>query len=132
MQNQIVSAAKLLSLVAAALPVLILPAYAQEAGPSENGTIGGKASAVVHERCVDVDIGGSRSFNCLNQELKRQAEQTNPTMNIAPIDARSPDIQVGVVNVPAVQQQYGQNFGRSVVPYRPPPPIFTSPLVSHR
>jgi hypothetical protein len=38
---------------------------------------------------------------------------------------------VGIVNVPAVQQQYGQNFGHSVIPYWPPPPVFTSPL-GHR
>lgn len=45
------------------------------------------------------------------------------------IDARSSDLKKGVVNLPAVQQQYGKNFGRSVIPYRPgPPPVYTSPL----
>jgi hypothetical protein len=27
-----------------------------------------------------------------------------------------------------VQQQYGRNFGVSVVPFRPAPPVFSSPL----
>jgi hypothetical protein len=31
--------------------------------------------------------------------------------------------QGGVVNMPAVKQQYGQNFGVSVIPYRPPLPV---------
>lgn len=131
MQNHIILTVKLFSVIAAALP-LTRTAYAQEMGFPDGGlAIGGKASSV-HERCVDVDIGGSRSFSCLNEQLKRQAEQTNPTLSAAPIDARSPDIQVGVVNVPAVQQQYGQNFGRSVIPYRPPSAVFTSPLLPHR
>jgi hypothetical protein len=53
-------------------------------------------------------------------------------MNLPPIDARSPDIKTGVVNIPAVQQQYGRNFGISVVPYRPPPPVFSTPGMPHR
>lgn len=84
-----------------------------------------------HQRCVDVTIGGDQSFGCLNEKLKRQVGQIIPVMNIAPIDAKSSDIKVGVVNMPGVQQQYGQNFGRSVIPYRPAPPIYTSPI-GHR
>ena len=89
------------------------------------------ASGSTHERCVDVTIGGERSFGCLNEKLKRKVDQVNPVQNIAPIDARSPDLKVGVVNVPGVQQQYGRNFGVSVFPYRPAPPVFSSPL-GHR
>jgi len=49
-------------------------------------------------------------------------------VNQPPIDARSPDTKVGVVNIPGVQQQYGGNFGLSVVPYRPPPLIYAPSL----
>jgi hypothetical protein len=86
------------------------------------------ASGSTHERCVDVSIGGDRSLGCLNEKLKRQVDQVNPVQNITPLDARSPDLKVGVVNIPGVQQQYGRNFGVSVFPYRPPPPVFSSPI----
>ena len=75
---------------------------------------------------------GKGQFDRLNQELKRKADETNPTANSPPLDARSPDTKTGVVNIPGVQQQYGPNFGHSVVPYRPPPLIYTSPLAPHR
>jgi hypothetical protein len=80
------------------------------------------------ERCVDVKIGNEHSLGCLNEKLKRQVDKVNPVENIPPIDARSSDIKTGVVNIPGVQQQYGKNFGNSVIPYRPPPPVYTSPL----
>ena len=66
------------------------------------------------------------SMGCLNQQMKRQVDQVNPSLTVAPIDAKSPDLKVGVVNIPGVQQQYGQNFGKSAVPFRPPPPIYNS------
>jgi hypothetical protein len=93
---------------------------------------GGTTAPAAVDRCVDVQIGSSRSMNCLNQKLKGQVDRVNPTMNLPPIDARSPDTKVGVVNIPGVQQQYGKNFGVSVVPFRPAPPVFTSPVAPHR
>lgn len=89
---------------------------------------GARSSSVASDRCVEVEIGSSRALDCLNQKLKQQVDRVNPSMNIAPIDAKSQDIKVGIVNMPGVQQQYGRNFGVSVVPYRPAPPVFTSPL----
>lgn len=89
---------------------------------------GGAGNAPVRpDRCVEVEIGSSRAMDCLNQKLKREVDRANPVMNLPPIDARSPDIKTGVVNIPAVQQQYGRNFGVSVVPYRPAPPVFSVP-----
>jgi hypothetical protein len=94
---------------------------------------GGAGNAPVKpERCVEVEIGSSRAMDCLNQKLKREVDRVNPVMNLPPIDARSPDIKTGVVNIPAVQQQYGRNFGVSVVPYRPAPPVFSAPGGLHR
>jgi hypothetical protein len=66
----------------------------------------------------------------LNQQLKRKVDETNPIANIPPLDARSSDTKIGVVNIPGVQQQYGKNFGHSVVPYRPASPVY-APL-GHR
>jgi hypothetical protein len=79
------------------------------------------------ERCVDVVIGSEKSFGCLNEKLKLQVDRVNPPVtNTPPLDARSQDIKVGVVNVPAVQEQYGRNFGVSAFPFRPPPPVFST------
>ena len=61
---------------------------------------------------------------CLNDQLKAKVDEVNPTLTTPPIDAKSSDLKVGTVNVPGVQQQYGKNFGKSVIPYRPPPPIY--------
>lgn len=69
-----------------------------------------------------------RSFKRLNEQLKRQVDETNPVGNDPPLDARSPDTKTGVVNIPGVQQQYGKNFGNSVIPYRPAAPVYTVPL----
>ncbi len=66
----------------------------------------------------------------LNQKLKRKVDETNPVLNTPPLDARSPDTKTGVVNIPGVRQQYGKNFGNSVVPYRPPSPVY-APLGHH-
>ncbi len=64
----------------------------------------------------------------LNKQLKRKVDETNPSDITPPIDARSSDLKTGVVNLPAVQQQYGKNYGRSVIPYRPAAPVYTNPL----
>lgn len=79
------------------------------------------------ERCVEVEIGNESSLGCLNQRLRREVDRVNPSINLPPIDARSPDIRVGNVNVAAVRQQYGANFGRSAIPFRPPPPALVLP-----
>jgi hypothetical protein len=73
----------------------------------------------------------NNSFERLNQQLKREVDESNPIGNNPPLDARSPDTKTGVVNIPGVQQQYGKNFGNSVIPYRPAAPVYTSPL-GHR
>lgn len=71
------------------------------------------------ERCADDASAQPRTFSCINESLRRKVDAVNPISNQAPIDARSSDLKVGTVNIPAVRQQYGANFGRSVVPYRP-------------
>jgi hypothetical protein len=89
--------------------------------------IGGQPSAPTFERCVDVQIGGDNAFSCLNQKLRRQVDQVNPSFNLPPLDARSADVKVGNVNEAAVRQQYGSNYGRSVIPFRPPAPTYALP-----
>jgi hypothetical protein len=110
------------------------PAVAQApdggSGPSQRReTIigGGLPPAPTFERCVDVQIGGDSALGCLNQRLRREVERTNPSINLPPLDARSPDVRVGNANEAAVRQQYGSNYGRSVYPFRPPTPTFVPP-----
>jgi hypothetical protein len=80
------------------------------------------------EHCTDAPPTAGKSMDCLNQTLKRQVDRVNPpTINQPPLDARSPDLKVGVINVPGVQQQYGKNFGVSAFPFRPPPAVFSMP-----
>jgi hypothetical protein len=97
-------------------------------GGSQQSAAGNQASSSGANRCVDVEIGTSHAFDCLNRKLQEQVNRVNPSLPAAPLDASSQDLKVGIVNIPAVQQQYGKNFGVSVVPYRPTPPIFTIPI----
>src|SRR5262245_20941625 len=68
-------------------------------GPADNS-----AAPASIERCVEVEIGSSRSMDCINQKLKKEVDKVSPSLNLPPIDARSQDLKVGIVNVPAVQQ----------------------------
>jgi hypothetical protein len=133
--------------IATLIVIVVLPAHAEEpivlpevtviGRPPKNTTLPGTSqtgagpTSAGPSRCGAASIGGDQSFGCLNETLKRQVDQINPVLNAPPIDAKSQDLKVGTVNIPAVQQQYGQNFGHSVIPYRPPPLVFTSPL-THR
>ena len=113
--------------------VMIVPATPALADPQDTElpriVIGGDAPAETSlDRCIEVEIGGNRSYTCINEKLRRQVDRISPSANLPPIDARSADIKLGVVSIPGVQQQYGKNFGNSVVPYRPPPPVFTPPF----
>ena len=108
------------------------PATAQtDPGPSADRReilVGGGAQpAAPLERCVEVEIGRERAYGCLNYQLRREVDRVNPSLNLPPIDARSPDIRVGNVNEAALRQQYGSNFGRSAFPYRPPAPALVLP-----
>jgi hypothetical protein len=111
------------------LPEIVIgPGAGGIAKPGNGTNAGGVTSAPTGpDRCVDVPTGSNRAIDCLNQKLKREVDRVNPTLNLPPIDARSPDTKTGVVNIPGVQQQYGKNFGVSVVPYRPPSPTFAAP-----
>jgi hypothetical protein len=91
--------------------------------PSHQGVIigGTPPQSQTFERCVDVQVGGERNaFGCLNEKLKREVNRVNPSMNLPPLDARSSDVRVGNVNEAAIREQYGSNYGRSAVPFRPP------------
>lgn len=111
-------------------PITVLPPPAM-AHPS---TGAGASSAVLSpDACARAESGSRLALDCLNLKLKQEVDQINPglTTPSAPLDARSADTKIGLVNIPAVQQQYGQNFGISVFPYRPAPLIYGSPIWHH-
>lgn len=112
------------------VPEIVIGGHAPEivVGGSKPVSADSSRASASPDRCVEVEIGSSRSMNCLNQKLKKEVDKVNPSLNLPPIDARSQDLKVGIVNVPAVQQQYGRNFGVSAIPYRPAPPVFNSPI----
>ena len=127
-----VKCARELTLTVGAFFLMAAPVVAQSPGgggpPAEKREtiIGGTPSpAPTFERCVDVEIGGDRALGCLNERLRREVDRVNPSLNLPPLDAHSPDVRVGNVNEAAVRQQYGSNYGRSAIPFRPPAPIFT-------
>ncbi len=74
---------------------------------------------------------GAHQPDCLNRRMERQVDRVNPPAISAPLGANSADTKIGIVNLPAVQQQYGQNYGKSVVPYRPLPMIYAPALGHH-
>lgn len=114
-----------------AVSVVVVPAIAQEKSAAGEGVdLGGSTTATRSETCVEVEIGGEKSptINCLNRELKDAVGRAQPTGNIPPVSASSPAVQVGGFDATAMSEQYGQNWGKSVVPYRPPAPVYANPL----
>ncbi len=89
-----------------------------------------RQQATTTSTCVEVEIGGQTAppLNCLNQKLRGEVEKIQPSIVAPPVDGKSQDIRVGVVNQSALRQQYGSNFGKSVFPQRPAAPVFTTPL----
>jgi hypothetical protein len=116
-----------------ALVLAAAPALAQDPAGNKSGVfIGGTAtpSAPADQTCVEVEIDGQKApaYSCINQRLQQQVQQVQPVANIPPLDASSPAVAVHGFNQTAVQQQFGQNFGKSVVPFRPPAPTFNNSL----
>jgi hypothetical protein len=88
-------------------------------------------TAQTKQSCVDVKIGMEQYYSCLNRQLQSGIGQHRFTSRDAPYSAASPDPEVGSFNEAATRERLGNAFGHSVIPQRPPPPNFSSPLVSH-
>ncbi len=118
-------------IIAIAIPAIaIAPALAQKQPPNDLPPID-----VLGHRPPKANACGSESgdqrLNCLNRKMEHQVDHINPPAISAPLGANSPDTKIGIVNLPAVQQQYGQNYGKSVIPFRSPPPVFAPALGHH-
>ena len=90
----------------------------------------GQSAAGNGQTCVQVQIAGQKpsSFNCLNQQLQQQVQGAQGTPGIPPVTSSSPSNKVGTFNEQGISEQYGKNFGKSVVPFRPPAPVFGNSL----
>jgi len=113
--------------------LIVLPAPAAAQTPPDGGRPSAAAAGAppsAGQTCVQVQVtgAGSSAFNCLNQQLQQDVEAVAPTQSKPPISATSPSNQVGIFNEQSLSEQYGQNFGKSAVPYRPPPPSFNTSL----
>ena len=86
-------------------------------------------ATAAEQSCVDVQIGVQRFYDCLNRRLRQSVPsppvQANDTANPAGISAPA----AGTYNHAATQQRLGTAFGHSVVPQRPPPPIYANPMM---
>ncbi len=108
-------------------PAPILAQSTYNAAPQAGGiTLPGTSG----QACVQVNVKGEKpsAYNCLNQQLQQEVEGAGHAEPGAPLTATSPSNEVGTFNRQGVSEQYGQNFGKSVIPYRPPPPVFSSGL----
>lgn len=57
---------------------------------------GDELPSSVFECCIEVEIGGTSSYNCINEKLSRQVDRVSPVANLPLIDTRSSNIQSGV------------------------------------
>jgi hypothetical protein len=112
------------------LTALSGPAFAQESGQLPPINVLGKRPAPTND-CSKIPAGSKQNLDCLNRKLKQDVDHISPPSIDVPASAASPDTKIGIVNLPAVQQQYGQNYGHSVIPFRPPAPSFGTPLGHH-
>jgi hypothetical protein len=87
---------------------------------------GGDAAQI----CVDVRIGQEPFFSCLNEQLRRLADQSHGPVAQPTVTATSPAPAVGTYNQAATRERMGTAFGVSAFPQRPPPPVFSNPLVN--
>ncbi len=111
------------------LIVLSGPGFAQQGEPLPPIDVLGKRPAPTND-CSKIAAGSKQNLDCLNRQLKQDVDHVNAPAVDVPLSASSPDPKIGIVNLPGVQQQYGQNYGHSVIPFRPPAPTF-APLGHH-
>lgn len=94
------------------------PLNAEE--PREQST----AAPAEPENCVEVRIDGAatKDFTCVNAGMKSAIKNSRDTGQIdTSLGVSSPSSALGTFNIAAEKLKMGENFGKSVVPFRPPP-----------
>jgi hypothetical protein len=81
---------------------------------------------------VQVTIAGQSmpDYDCLNLTLGVQARSAQHLTSVPTLDASATAVKVGGFSQAALAQQFGQNWGTSTAPYRPPAPTYANPLTS--
>jgi hypothetical protein len=94
------------------------------------GSSGQSSTPGTGQTCVQMQIAGQKPspYDCLNQQLQQEVQGVTSTEPSLPLSAGSPPNQVGTFNEQSLSEQYGKNWGHSVIPYRPPPPVFSNGL----
>ncbi len=126
--------------VAAALGMLLMvPFFVHDAkaqATQGNGgsltlpATGSQSPAGAGQTCVQAKIAGEAPppYSCLNQQLQQEVQGAGAATPSLPLTASSPSNKVGTYNEQSIKEQYGQNYGKSVIPYRPPAPVYSSGL----
>ncbi|RKP52840.1 hypothetical protein D7S89_02990 [Trinickia fusca] len=89
-----------------------------------------QASPATKPVCVDAEVDGQRalSYDCLSAQLKPKAEpQGSASQTAAESQAKGPSNRVGTFNASAEHNRFGTNWGKSVTPQRPAPPVAVPP-----
>jgi hypothetical protein len=87
--------------------------------------------------CVDVQVEGARSlsYDCLNQQLKEDAQNradTPPAVTAKDAAGTGAPTTVGTFSYTGTSIRMGNSFGHSAIAQRPPAPSFTNALVPTR
>lgn len=100
-----------------ALAISASPAFADPVAPPSSPGDGGRT-------CVEVEIAGERTpdYACLSDALRGAVAATRPVASLPTVGRQPGPNAVGLITPTEVRQQYGPNFGTSVVPYRPVAP----------
>lgn len=117
-----------------AAPLAQAQAQAEAAsGPSQVSAVTVTAARSQAKACPPTASGGKPGVECAAARLGEAGKAAQASARQSPagftLSARSPDVAVGVVTLPALTEQFGSNLGKSVHPYRPaPPPPAASPF----
>jgi hypothetical protein len=93
-----------------------------------------KVTAPAMSSCVDVQVEGARSlsYDCLNQQLKDDAQQQGgspPAVAAKDVLGNGAPTTVGTFSYTGTSIRMGNAFGKSAIPQRPPAPSFPNALV---
>lgn len=89
--------------------------------------IASHASAQTLPACPDVEIGGERTYACLNERLRVLSETPKADSAGTVPRADDPANKTGAFSEAGTRERLGASFGKSAVPQRPVG-VFLSPL----
>ncbi len=79
------------------------------------------------ESCIEVRIAGevATDFSCVNAAMKNTIDRSRRETKLdTTLGPQSSSAALGTFNIAAEKLRMGQNFGHSIYPYRPAPPVY--------